>query len=139
MVPERQTKAVGYVHLATVGGAQSTEHIQRHKDTIIAHRRDSRILLTHMIVDIGDGRAGRAFDPLVMERASVLIVPSLAQLARSCAELAPMLAHYFSPPAGVADLIAVADGIDTRTAQGAHRDRRVAHPGAIREREVYHA
>ena len=119
MAPERQTKAVGYVHLATVGGAQSTEHIQRHKDTIIAHCRDSRILLTHMIVDIGgrQGR-GRAFDLLVMERASVLIVPSLAQLARSCAELAPMLAHYFSPPAGVADLIAVADGIDTRTAQG---------------------
>lgn len=119
MAPERQTKAVGYVHLATVDGAQNADHIQRHKDTVIACCRDSRILLTHMIIDIGgrQGR-GRAFDLLVMERASVLVVPSLAQLARSCAELAPMLAHYFSPPAGSADLIAVADGIDTRTAQG---------------------
>ncbi len=119
MAPERQAKAVGYVLLETAGGAQGAEHIQRHNGTVIAHFRDSRILLTHMIIDIGgrQGR-GRAFDLLVMERASVLVVPSLAQLARSCAELAPLLAHYFSPPAGVADLIAVADGIDTRTAQG---------------------
>jgi DNA invertase Pin-like site-specific DNA recombinase len=72
-----------------------------------------------MVVDIGgrEGR-GRAFDLLVAERASVLVVPSLSQLARKAAELAPMLAHYFSAPSGVADLIAVAEGIDTRTPQG---------------------
>ncbi len=88
MAPERQTKAVGYVHLATVDGAHSADHIQRHKDTVIACCRDSRILLTHMIIDIGgrQGR-GRALDLLIMERASLLIVPSLAQLARSCAKL----------------------------------------------------
>ena len=119
MEAERKTTAVGYVRVASSEGMGSRSEIERHKDIIIAHCLDSQIALTHMIVDIGgrEGR-GRALDLLVMERASLLIVPSLAQLARSCAELAPMLAHYFSPPAGVADLIAVADGIDTRTAQG---------------------
>ena len=119
MTTERKTNAVGYVRVASSGGTGGRSEIERRKDILIAHCLDSQIALTHMIVDIGgrEGR-GRALDLLVMERASLLIVPSLAQLARSCAELAPMLAHYFSPPAGVADLIAVADGIDTRTAQG---------------------
>jgi DNA invertase Pin-like site-specific DNA recombinase len=119
MATEWKTKAVGYVCAASSEGTGSRSEIGRHGDIIIAHCRDSQIALTHMIIDIGgrQGR-GRAFDLLVMERASLLIVPSLAQLARSCAELAPMLAHYFIPPAGVADLFAVVDGIDTRTAQG---------------------
>ena len=119
MASERQTKAVWHVHLATVCGVDGSAQIQRHKDTIIAYCCDSRISLTHMIVDIGgrQGR-GRALDLLVMERAAVLVVPSLAQLARKTAELAPMLAHYFSAPSGVADLIAVGEGIDTRTPQG---------------------
>jgi hypothetical protein len=74
-----------------------------------------------------------------MERASLLIVPSLAQLARSCAELAPMLAHYFSPPAGVADLIAVAGGIDTRTPQGRIAVDVLCCLARIDNQGVYHA
>ena len=62
---------------------------------MISYCLDSGLRLTHMIIDIG-GRAGRgrALDLLVMERAAVLVVPSLAQLARRSAELVPMLGHY---------------------------------------------
>ena len=37
MASERQTKAVGYVDLAMVCGAEGSAQIQRHKDTIIAY------------------------------------------------------------------------------------------------------
>ena len=140
MVPKRQTKAVGYVRVATVCGAQSEEQLQRHKNTIIARCLDSRIELTHMIVDIGgrQGR-GRALDLLVMERAAVLVVPSLAQLARKTAELAPILGHYFRAPSGVADLIAVADSIDTRTKQGRMAIDLVCCVARFEAGSVYHA
>ena len=116
---EQLTVAVGYVRVATVdegrGGAQG----QRHKDTVINYCRYSRIKLSHMMIDIvGRQGRGRALDLLVMGRATVLVVPSLSQLTRKTGELAQMLDHYFSRPAGVADLIAVSEGIDTRTPGG---------------------
>jgi DNA invertase Pin-like site-specific DNA recombinase len=93
-----------------------------------------------MIVDIAtrEGR-GRAFDLLVMERASVLIVPCLAQLTRKSGELAHLLAHYFSAPSGVADLIAVADGIDTRTPQGRMAIDVLRTVARFESGSVYHA
>ena len=119
MEAERKTTAVGYVRVSTTVTGQDRAQVERHKDTVIAHCHNSRIQLTHMIVDIGgrEGR-GRAFDLLVMGRASLLVVPCLAQLSRQSDELAQMLAHYFTPPEGVADLITVAERLDTRTAQG---------------------
>jgi hypothetical protein len=93
-----------------------------------------------MIVDIAtrEGR-GRAFDLLVMERASVLIVPCLAQLTRKSGELAHFLAHYFSAPSGVADLIAVADRLDTRTPQGRIAVNVLRCLGQLDNGGVYHA
>ena len=119
MSTERKISAVGYVRVATTETGQDRAQIERHKDTIIEYCRNSRITLTHMIVDIGgrEGR-GRALDLLVMGRASLLVVPCLSQLSRQSDELAQMIAHYFTPPAGVANLIAVAERLDTRTPQG---------------------
>jgi len=119
MSTQRQRLAVGYVRVASVGGVGNGRQIERHKHTIIAHCRDSRLNLAHMIIDIG-GRPGRgrALDLLVGEHASVLVVASLAQLTRQPSELAAMLGHYFCAPSGGADLIAVAEGIDTRTQAG---------------------
>ena len=119
MSTERLQQAVGYVRVATAEEIGTGAQIERHKHTVISYCLDSGLRLTHMIIDIG-GRAGRgrALDLLVMERAAVLVVPSLAQLARRSAELVPMLGHYFCPPSGVAGLVAVAEGIDTRTAAG---------------------
>ena len=89
MVTERQTKATGYVHLTLVCGAEGSVQIQRHKNTVMMCCLDLQIKLAHKIVDIG-GRQGRGWTPdlLVVERAAVLVVPSLAQLARKTAELA---------------------------------------------------
>ena len=119
MSTEQQQAAVGYVRVATGKASGARAQIERHKDTIINICRDSRLRLTHMIIDIG-GRTGRgrALDLLVMERASVLVVPSMAQLSRRSGELAAMLGHYFGPPSGRAHLIAVAEGIDSRTQPG---------------------
>jgi DNA invertase Pin-like site-specific DNA recombinase len=93
-----------------------------------------------MIVDIG-GRAGRgrAFDLLVMERADVLVVPSLAQLSRKSGELAQLLGHYFCQPSGVADLIAVANRLNTRTPQGRIAIDVLRCLARIEEGSIYHA
>ena len=119
MNTQKQTKAVGYVRVATVGEHGKAPQIQRHKDTLIAHCKDSRILLAHMIVDIAirEGRE-RAFELLETGQARVLVVPSLAQLSRSVSELAGIIERYFAASSPVADLIAVAEGIDTRTPEG---------------------
>ena len=119
MEAERKTTAVGYVRVATTGTGQDRAQVERHKDTIIEYCRNSRITLTHMIIDTGgrEGR-GRALDLLVMGRASLLVVPCLAHLSRQSDELAQMIAHYFTPPAGVTELITVAERLDTRTPQG---------------------
>ncbi len=50
-----------------------------------------------------------------------------------------MLAHYFSPPAGVEDLIAVADGIDTRTPQGRIAIDVLRSVARFESGSVYHA
>ena len=119
MFTKGKTKAVGYVYVMSTDEAGRRSEIERHKDIVIAHCLNSRIALTHMIIDIGgrQGR-GRALDLLVADRASVLVVPCLAQLSRQSGELAQMLAHYFTPPSGVSDLISVAERLDTRTPQG---------------------
>ena len=119
MFTKGQTKAVGYVHVVSTDGAGRRSEIERHKDIVIAHCLNSRIALTHMIIDIGgrQGR-GRALDLLVADRASVLVVPGLAHLSGASDELAQMLAHYFTPPVGVAHLMSVAERLDTRTAHG---------------------
>ncbi len=119
MEAERKTTAVGYVRVATTGTGQDRAQVERHKDTIIEYCRNSRITLTHMIIDTGgrEGR-GRALDLLVMGRASLLVVSCLAHLSRQSDELAQMIAHYFTPPAGVTELITVAERLDTRTPQG---------------------
>lgn len=76
-----------HVRVASLEGAGSRSEIERHKDIIIAHCRDSQIAFTHMLIDRRGGRGrqgrGRTSDLLVMERASRLIVPSLAQLGFS--------------------------------------------------------
>ena len=119
MEAERKTTAVGYVRVATTGTRQDRAQVKRHKDTVIEYCRNSRITLTHMIIDTGgrEGR-GRALDLLVMGRASLLVVSCLAHLSRQSDELAQMIAHYFTPPAGVTELITVAERLDTRTPQG---------------------
>ena len=63
----------------------------------------------------------------------MLVVPSLAQLARQSAELAPMLGHYFCPSVGRRGMVAVAGG-STRTAAGRLAIDVFALPGAVRER-----
>lgn len=119
MGSQRQTKAVGYVRVATVDACRWTSPIQRHRDTLIEYCALSRLSLTHMIVDICD-REGRtqALDLLRGGWASVLVVPSLAQLTRSVSELADLIDRYFVAESSIADLVSVADGIDTRTAEG---------------------
>ena len=119
MEVKRKTAAVGYVYVVSTEMAGSRSEIERHKDIVIAHCLNSRIALTHMIIDIGgrQGR-GRALDLLVADRASVLVVPGLAHLSGASDELAQMLAHYFTPPVGVAHLMSVAERLDTRTAHG---------------------
>ena len=119
MEVKRKTAAVGYVYVVSTEMAGSRSEIERHKDIVIAQCADSRIALTHMIIDIGgrQGR-GRALDLLVAERAGVLVVPGLAHLSGASDELAQMLAHYFTPPSGVSHLIGVAERLDTRTPQG---------------------
>jgi DNA invertase Pin-like site-specific DNA recombinase len=116
---ERLTLAVGYVRVAMVDEGRGGAQVQRHKDTVLNYCRHSCIKLSHMMIDIGGRQErGRALDLLMMERAAVLVVPSLSQLTRNTGELAQMLDHYFSRPSGIADLIAVAEGIDTRTQGG---------------------
>ena len=119
MGSEWRTKAVGYVHVATLDERWTGAQIQRHKDTVLEYCTRSRIRLSHMMIDIGERQGrGRALDRLVAGQAAVLVVPSLSQLTRNTGELAKMLDHYFSAPSGVADLIAIAEGIDTRTQGG---------------------
>ena len=107
------------MRVATVGGHGKAPQIQRHKNTLIAYCQDTRILLAHMIVDISghEGRE-RAFELLETGQARVLVVPSLAQLSRSVSELAGIIERYFAASSPVADLIAVAEGIDTLTPEG---------------------
>jgi DNA invertase Pin-like site-specific DNA recombinase len=140
MGSERQTKAVGYVHVATLDEWGTGAQIQRHKDTIFEYCSRSRIRLSHMMIDIGrrEGR-GWALDRLVAGKAAVLVVPSLSQLTRKTGELAKMLDHYFSPPSGVADLIAVGEGIDTRTPQGRMAIDLVCCVARFEAGSVYHA
>ena len=89
MSTERQQQAVGYVRVATGEEIGTGAQVERHKHTTTRYCLDSGLKLAHMIIDIG-GRAGRGrtLDPLVMERAAMLVVPRLAQLARRSQELA---------------------------------------------------
>ena len=50
-----------------------------------------------------------------------------------------MLAHYFRAPSGVADLIAVGEGIDTRTPQGRIAIEVVCCMARFEAGSVYHA
>lgn len=124
MRTQKPTKAVGYAHVATESGQGAASHEQRHRDTLTTYCNKDGLFLTYTFVDIAGGRGpglreGRsaALDLLCVGQASVLVVPSLAHLSRSTADVLGILGRYFAgEPVGA--LVSIGEGIDTRTPQG---------------------
>jgi hypothetical protein len=72
-----------------------------------------------------------AFDRLVAREATGLVVPGLAHLAPSLAELEPYLDWFLSTNTA---LVAIAEGLDTSTPAGEATALRLAHLGATERR-----
>lgn len=125
---QNRTKAISYIHVATESEAEANAHLERHKLTVWRYCDKGGLSLTYSFVDIGAGcstarRQGRiaALAALASGRAGVLVVPCLTQLSRSVSEVVDITARNFGASASSTSqnaLIAVADGIDTRTDHG---------------------
>lgn len=119
MALQKRTKAVGYTHVATENEPGNPRQEQTHRHTLTAYCDKNRLSLTYRFVDIGMPREGRAaaLDLLCAGQASVLVMPALHHLSRSTADVLAILDRYFgAEPIG--GLIAVAEGLDTRTVPG---------------------
>ena len=123
---ETTTKAVGYIRIGSATRPYDTRASRISSQRICRYCELHRIELAATLIDKGmvtQGEHGErrsaldeALGMLREGRASLLIVPSMSHLALSVGKLARFVDAHFGD--GSFELVAVAEGVDTRTDNG---------------------
>ena len=123
---DRTTKGVSYIRIGSSTCSQSGSAIQISAQRIADYCKLHRITLDATLIDKGmvtQGEHGEsqtvldeALGMLRVAGPTLLIVPSMAHLALSVGNLARLVEQYFGD--GTFALVAVAEGVDTRTDNG---------------------
>ena len=123
---DRTTRGVGYIRTWLSTRSQSRAAIRISAQRIAAYCNLHRIALDATLIDKGmvtQGEHGErptvldeALGMLRLEGPTLLIVPAMAHLALSVGKLARFVEQHFGD--GSFALVAVAEGVDTRTDNG---------------------
>jgi DNA invertase Pin-like site-specific DNA recombinase len=118
-----QTKAIGYIRVSTEQQADKGVSLEAQKAKLEAYAALYELTLVDIIVDAGVSaktlaRPGlqRALTLLRKRQANALLVAKLDRLTRSVEDLGELIRTVFT--SGKADLLSVAEQVDTRTAAG---------------------
>ena len=123
---DRTTKGVSYIRIGSSTCSQSRSTIRISAQRIADYCKLHRITLDATLIDKGmvtQGEHGEsqtvldeALGMLRVAGPTLLIVPSMAHLALSVGKLTRLVEQYFGD--GTFALVAVAEGVDTRTDNG---------------------
>ena len=123
---DRTTRGVSYIRIGSSTCSQSGSAIRISAQRIAAYCKLHRIALDATLIDKGmvtQGKHGErqtvldeALGMLRVSGPTLLIVPSMAHLALSVGKLARLVEQHFGD--GTFALVAVAEGVDTRTDNG---------------------
>ena len=123
---DRTTRGVSYIRIGSSTCSQSGSAVRISAQQIAAYCKLHRIALDATLIDKGmvtQGEHGErqtvldeALGMLRVGGPTLLIVPSMAHLALSVGKLARLVEQHFGD--GTFALVAVAEGVDTRTDNG---------------------
>ena len=123
---DRTTRGISYIRIGSSTCPQSGSAIRISAQRITAYCKLHRITLDATLIDKGMvTQREHGERPMVLDEAlgmlrvggpTLLIVPSMAHLALSVGKLARLVAQQFGD--GTFALVAVAEGVDTRTDNG---------------------